>query len=228
MRRADRLFAIIQILRRRSRAVTAAAIADELEVTARTVYRDIAALQGRGVPIEGAAGVGYLLRDGFDLPPLMLNVDELEALLIGTRIVESWADPELARAAGSMLAKVTAVVPDGLRPLAMSLAFAAPPSKRAPAVGIDVPTLRRAVREQHKLDITYLDLAERRTERTVWPLSLSFFPPVWLSLSWCELREDFRSFRIDRIERMAVREERYPQTPGRRLVDFLRRFGYQP
>ncbi len=228
MRRADRLFAIIQILRRRPRAVTAAAIADELEVTPRTVYRDIAALQGRGVPIEGAAGVGYLLRDGFDLPPLMLEVDELEALLIGTRIVESWADPDLARAARTMLAKITAVVPDGLRPHALSLAFAAPPSPKAPHVGIDVPTLRRAVREQRKLDIAYRDLAETRTERTVWPLSLTFFPPVWLSLGWCELRDDFRAFRLDRIERLEVRDERFPQVPGRRLVDFLRRQGYQP
>jgi predicted DNA-binding transcriptional regulator YafY len=143
MRRAERLFQIIQILRRHRRAVTADAIAAELEVSVRTVYRDVAELIGQRVPIDGAAGVGYLLREGFDLPPLMFTEDELEALVIGVRIVDSWADPALGRAARDVLAKIAAVVPERLRPRVASLALAAPPSGRRPEIGVDMASLRR-------------------------------------------------------------------------------------
>ena len=143
MRRADRLFQIIQILRRARGVVTADALAAELEVSVRTVYRDMAELIGQRVPIEGAAGVGYLLRDGYDLPPLMFSEDELEALLIGARIVESWADPELGRAAADVLAKIAAVVPAERRARIASLSLAAPPSGRRPEIAIDMAMLRR-------------------------------------------------------------------------------------
>ena len=221
MRRADRLFQIIQILRRSRRAVTAQALAAELEVSLRTVYRDVAELVGQRVPIEGAAGVGYLLREGYDLPPLMFTEDEIDALLIGTRIVKSWADPELGRAAADVLAKIAAVVPGRLQARIESLSLVAPPSGRRPEVAIDMAALRRSIREERKIRIDYLDLKGVRSERTVRPMNLAFFPPVWLLVGWCELRRDFRAFRVDRIATIAPLAERYPQEPGRRLVDYL-------
>lgn len=226
MRRAERLFHIIQILRRGGRPVTAAAIAAELEVTPRTVYRDIADLKARRVPIDGEAGVGYILRPGFDLPPLMFEEDELDALLLGVRVVQSWADPALARAAGDVLAKIAAVLPEALQPRIQSLRLVAPPTERRPEPSVDVVALRHAMRRQRKVRITYLDLRDQRSERTLWPMNMAFFPPVWLTLAWCELRVDFRTFRLDRIETLTVLDETYPQEPGKRLVDYLRREGY--
>lgn len=223
-RRADRLFELLQVLRRgRGGAVTAAAVAAALEVSVRTVYRDIQDLQARRVPIEGAAGVGYILREGFDLPPLMLTEDEIDALVIGARIVESWADARLAAAAGDVLAKVEAVLPGRLRPRVRSLMLMAPPSGRRPEPRIDVAELRRAAREGRKVALDYVSERGERTQRTVWPMALAFFPPVWLVLAWCELRQDFRSFRVDRIDAIGFLDERYPEAPGRRLVDFLER-----
>jgi predicted DNA-binding transcriptional regulator YafY len=208
--------------------VTADAIAAELEVSVRTVYRDVAELIGQRVPIEGAAGVGYLLREGFDLPSLMFTEDELEALLIGARIVDSWADPALGRAARDVLAKIAAVVPERLRPRVASLALAAPPTDRRPEIGVDMASLRRWAREERKVRLVYVDLKEAVTERVVWPMTLAFFPPVWLLLGWCELRRDFRSFRIERMRELEFLDARYPQEPGKRLIDYLRRIGYQP
>lgn len=223
MRKAERLFQIVQILRRGSRPVTACAIAAELEVTARTVYRDVAHLQARGVPIAGAAGLGYVMGKGFDLPPLMFTEDEIEALVLGARIVESWADPELGRAARDVVAKIAAVLPEPLRPRVRTLALVAPPSGRQPPAAVDTAVLRRAVREQSKLELGYVDLEERRTRRIVWPMAMAFYPPVWLLVTWCELRQDFRTFRVDRILTMEAEGSRYPQVPGRRLVDYLKR-----
>ena len=228
MRRAERLFQIIQILRRHRRPVTADAIAAELEVSVRTVYRDVAELIGQRVPIEGAAGVGYLLREGFDPPPLMLTEDELEALVIGMRIVDSWADPALGRAARDVLAKIAAVVPERLRPRVASLALAAPPSGRRPEIGVEMASLRRWAREERKVRLVYVDLKDAVTERVVWPMTLAFFPPVWLLLGWCKLRRDFCSFRLDRMREFEFLADRYPREPGKRLVDYLRRIGYRP
>lgn len=223
-RRADRLFQLIQVLRRqRGRAVTAQIIAAELEVSVRTVYRDVSDLQAQRVPIEGEAGVGYVLRDGFDLPPLMFTEDEIDALVVGARIVQSWADPALAAAAGDVLAKVEAVLPPQLRPRVRSLGLLSPPSERRPEAAIDMGELRRAVREQRKVTVDYVSEPGDRTRRTIWPMALAFFPPVWLLLAWCELRQDFRSFRVDRIHAIMFEEQRYPPTPGRRLVDYLSR-----
>jgi predicted DNA-binding transcriptional regulator YafY len=223
-RRADRLFALLQVLRRQGgRATTAAAIAEALEVSLRTVYRDVRDLQARRVPIEGEAGVGYILREGFDLPPLMLTEDEIDALVIGARVVQSWGDPKLAEAARDVLAKVEAVLPGRLRPRVRSLMLMAPPSERQPEPRIDLAELRLATREQRKVDLDYVSERGERTQRTIWPMALAFFPPVWLVLAWCELRQDFRSFRVDRIETAGLHAERYPDLPGRRLVDFLKR-----
>jgi predicted DNA-binding transcriptional regulator YafY len=149
----------------------------------------------------------------------MMTEDEIEVLLIGARIVESWADSGLALAARDALAKVKSVLPDELRERALGLSLAAPPSQPRPAIGIDVAALRRCVREQRKVRLAYLDLKDVPTERVVWPLCLAFFPPVWLLLGWCELRADFRPFRLDRIATVEHLDERYRPTPGWRLVD---------
>jgi predicted DNA-binding transcriptional regulator YafY len=226
MRRADRLFELIQCLRRhRERPVTAAILSAELEVSERTIYRDIAALQAQRVPVHGEAGVGYMLRDGYDLPALMFTEDEIEALVLGARIVQTHADPELGRAAGDVLAKIEAVVTDALRPRIRSMALLSPSSNWAapPSPRFDVARLRRAVRGQRKVRLVYTDRQERLSERVFWPQSLAFFPPVWMALGWCELRQDFRSFRLDRVQDLEFLDERYPDHPGKRLTDYLRR-----
>ena len=203
--------------------MTAGDLAAELEVTRRTVYRDMADLQAQRVPVRGEAGVGYVLEGGYDLPALMFTEGEIEALVLGARIVETWADPALGRAAGDLLAKIEAVVPDPLKPRVRSLALAAPPGSPPPGPGLDVARLRRWVREQRKLALSYRDGTGRATARTVWPLALAFFQPVWVMVAWCELRQDFRSFRLGRVAEAAFLEDRYPATPGRRLADFIRR-----
>ena len=215
MRRSDRLFDIIQRLRTASGPMTAAALAADLEVTPRTVYRDIATLQARRVPIEGAAGVGYLLRRGFDLPPLMFTVDEVEAIAVGARMVRRLRDPKLQEAAESVLAKVTVVVPDALRAsLAASPVFVSEGDAVA-ATGVDMAELRAAIRDSRKLHIAYADESGRRTHRTIWPIAMAYYVDVTLVGAWCELRADYRNFRVERIQSSKVLEEHFDQENGR-------------
>ncbi len=224
MRRADRLFQIIQILRRRRGLTTAQRLSEELEVSVRTVYRDVADLVSCGVPIDGEAGLGYLLRDGFHLPPLMFNQDEIEALVLGAQIVQGWSDPKLARAAADVLAKVEAALPEGLRKLVHDSPVCAPPLLhwREP-LAADMAALRLAARERRKVYIEYVDDEFERTARTVRPLALCFYGPVWLITCWCELRHDFRNFRLDRIQAMEVLPSRFQDEPGKTMQDYLRR-----
>ncbi len=222
MRRADRLFQIVQIFRRNSGPVTAKTIAEELEVTERTIYRDIVALQANRVPISGEAGVGYVLRSGFDLPPLMFSEDELEALLLGARIVETWADPDLAIAAKDLLGKIEAVIPDDLKPLITSQALAAPNNPRQIPIAVDMAEIRRAIRQKRKVEIDYRSEDGGETSRVIWPLSLTYWGPVWVVVGWCELRNDFRAFRPDRIRASRPLQDHYPDKRGRRLADFIR------
>ncbi|HET8726337.1 MAG TPA: YafY family protein [Alphaproteobacteria bacterium] len=222
MRRADRLFQLLQILRRR-RLVTAQALADELEVSRRTVYRDISDLMAAGVPVEGEAGLGYILRDGYDLPPLMFTLDELEALAFGARFVSILPDSTLSKAAIDALNKVAAVVPPAQRGVIDATSLCVPSRLQQVPHDIDLAELRRAVRERRRIDIVYIDGEGGWTRRTVWPLAIVYYGPVWLLTSWCELRNDFRSFRLDRIDTVMVTELVYPPTPGRRLEDFLKR-----
>ena len=222
MRRADRLFEIIQLLRRKP-TVRARDLAAALEVSERTVYRDIRDLMATGVPIDGEAGVGYMLRAGFDLPPLMFKEAELEALVLGARIVESWADSELADAAADAIAKIEAVIPERLRGFMVETALLAPDTHFTEPVAFDRALLRRAVRARLKVRFRYTDVLRQLTERTVWPLSLAYFGPVWVLAAWCELRVDFRTFRLDRMEDFAVTGEHFRPTPGRTLHDFLSR-----
>ena len=200
MRRADRLFQIVQRLRRRGAVVTAAALARELEVSERTIYRDVADLVASGVPITGEAGVGYRLpRGAFDLPPLMFTEEEIEALVLGARVVESWADPALARAAADVLAKVEVVLPAALRERIAGATLFALNLRERQAVGDRLTTLRAAVRERRKIRLSYVDGGGQPTARTVWPLGLFYWGLTWTTGAYCELRDGFRNFRLDRI-----------------------------
>jgi predicted DNA-binding transcriptional regulator YafY len=199
MRRADRLFQIIQILRRSTRPVTAAAIAAELEISRRTVYRDVTDLIGQRVPIVGEAGLGYLLDADYDMPPLMLTPDELEAVVLGAQWVAGHSDKALATAARDVVAKIASVVPDHLRPYIAEPSVGAKPARPGPADGIDLSGLRAAIRDGKKLRLSYRSENGEQTERTVWPVILGYAEASRLLVAWCELRQDFRHFRIDRI-----------------------------
>ena len=215
MRRSDRLFDIIQRLRSASRPTTAAALAAELEVTPRTVYRDIATLQARRVPIEGAAGVGYVLRKGFDLPPLMFTIDEIEAIAVGARLVRRLKDPKLQEAANAVLAKVTVVVPERLRQHIADTPVYVSPGMVAEAEGADLAEVRAAIRDSRKLYIAYADEQGRRTNRVIWPIAMAYYVDVTLVGAWCELRADYRNFRVERIQSSKVLDEHFDQHGGR-------------
>ena len=223
MRRADRLFQIIQILRRSQRPITADAIAEELETSKRTVYRDIADLIGQRAPIRGEAGVGYILEDGFDLPPLMLTPDEVEAAVLGAQMVAARGDPALRRAAEDLIAKIGAVIPENLRPLVVEPATRAPPSWRAVADNIDMARVRGAIRSGHKVTLTYRDEQDRESQRVVWPFAVGYYETTRLIVAWCELRQDFRHFRTDRITTLALTDRRYPHRRQAMLKEWRER-----
>ncbi len=220
MRRADRLFRIVQRMRR-SQLVTARQLADELEVSERTIYRDVRDLSASGVPVESEAGVGYRLR-GYDLPPLMFSRDQIEALVLGARIVNTWTDPELGKAARAALAKIEAVLPDGRESMVNETRLFAPLAAQRPRIEIDFTALRRTIGDRRKVRLTYADAEGRKSHRTVRPLALAFFGPTWGLIAWCELRRAFRSFRPDRIQEMTVLEEGFTSAPGERFQDFVR------
>lgn len=215
MRRSDRLFDIIQRLRTASKPTTAATLAEELEVTQRTVYRDIATLQARRVPIEGAAGVGYVLRKGFDLPPLMFTIDEVEAIAVGARLVRRLKDPALQAAADAVLAKVSVVVPERLRPHIADAPVWVSPGMTPEAQGADLAEIRAAIRDSAKLYIAYADEGGRRSNRVIWPIAMAYYVDVTLVGAWCELRSDYRNFRVERILSSKVLDEHFDQEGGR-------------
>lgn len=224
MRRADRLFQIVQLIRGR-RLTTAAHLAQRLEVSERTVYRDIADLQNQGVPIEGEAGVGYRLGAGFDLPPLMFSHDEARALVASVRMAQVWQDPTLAQAAEVALGKILSVLPTAARVAAQSMAIYAPPMGLEPAVQITLQTLREAVQARRKLRVDYRDASEQLTQRTLRPLGCFYWGKVWTLGAWCESRYDFRSFRLDRMNSVQCTEgadAQFRDEPGKTLADYLR------
>jgi predicted DNA-binding transcriptional regulator YafY len=214
MRRADRLFQIIQALRRSSRPVTAAELAAELEVSTRSVYRDVADLIGQRVPIRGEAGIGYLLDRDFDMPPLMLTPDELEAAVLGAQWVAGRGDPALAQAARDLVAKIERAVPERLRPFIAEPATGAPPARNPTVDGLDVARLRVAIREGRKLRLRYRDQTGAETMRTVWPVIIGYADTIRLLAAWCETRQDFRTFRTDRVVGAEFLEERYGTRPA--------------
>ncbi|HED66506.1 MAG TPA: YafY family transcriptional regulator [Planctomycetes bacterium] len=222
MRRADRLFQIIQILRRES-LVTAAQLGLELEVSERTIYRDVRDLISSGVPIEGEAGVGYQLRHGFDLPPIMFDQAEIEALILGASMVEGWADPALKLAARSALSKVGAVLPRSKRALLDHPRLHAMGYFVDAKIHFGMGELRAALRNKHKCLITYATEDGQPTERTIWPLGLFFWGRTWTLAAWCELRDDYRNFRLDRMTELAVLPTTFEETGERSLADMLRR-----
>ena len=215
MRRSDRLFDIIQRLRTAKGAVTAAALAAELEVTPRTIYRDVATLQARRVPIDGAAGVGYVLRKSFDLPPLMFTAEEVEAIAIGARLVRRLRDAKLQEAADSVFSKVTVVLPEALRRQLTSTPFYVSPGDTVEPQGVDLADMRTAIRDSRKLHIAYADETGRRTNRTIWPIAMAYYVDVTLIGAWCELRNGYRNFRVERIQSSTVLDEPFDQDNGR-------------
>ena len=221
MRRADRLFEIIQRLRRRG-VVTAHVLAEHFQVSERTIYRDIQDLIASQVPIEGAAGVGYSLRKGYDLPPLMFSESELQALVFGARMVQNWSDEELGRVADAALAKIESVLPTHLQRLVEDRSLWAPSDVRRLPVGFDVGRLRDAIRTRRKIRFRYLDEKGAETRRKVRPLTLWFYPPTWLAGSWCELRDDFRFFRLDRMHDVEFLGEVFPPEAGKSAEDLFR------
>ena len=208
MRRADRLFQIIQILRRSTRPVTAAALAEELEISKRTVYRDVADLIGQRVPIEGEAGFGYLLATDYDMPPLMLTPDEIEAVTLGAQWVAGRSDKVLSNAARDVIAKIAAVVPERLRPFIVEPSVGVKPTIVEPEESVDASCLRSAIRNGRKLRLRYRSEAGEETERTVWPVILGYAETNRLLVAWCELRQSFRHFRTERIIEAEMLDER--------------------
>lgn len=186
-------------------------MSEELEVSLRTLYRDIADLITDGVPIRGEAGVGYVLGQGYDLPPLMFNADELEAVMLGLRWVTRRGDKELARAANDTIAKIGTVLPEAMKPLLYDASLMAPPSWNRVEDTVDVSMIRGAIREQRKLDLVYRDENNNETTRTIWPIGISYFDAQRLVIAWCELRVGFRTFRTDRVIMCTPTAEKYKE-----------------
>ncbi|HUP08526.1 MAG TPA: YafY family protein [Caldimonas sp.] len=224
MRRADRLFQLVQLVRGR-RLSTARFLAERLEVSERTVYRDVAVLQAQGVPIEGEAGVGYRMRAGFDLPPLMFTRDEAQALVASVRVARPHLDVELAAHAQAALGKIVGVLPAAARAAAESMALLAPALPLDAATRERLRVLRQATEAHRKVRLAYVDQNGAASSRVVRPLACVYWGAAWTLAAWCEARSDFRNFRLDRIPQLDVLEERFRDEPGRTLPDLLRRVG---
>lgn len=210
MSRSARLLDLIQVLRRHRRPVPGHALAEELGISIRTLYRDIATLQAQGAHIDGEPGLGYLLRPGFMLPPLMFTEDEIEALVVGSQWVAGRADPRLAAAARNTIAKIAAVLPaDAVDHLEATGLMVVP--GRVEPDGVDLGVVRKAIRSERKLAITYRDERGAETRRPIWPFALGYFERVRVIAAWCELRRAYRNFRSDRISDWAESDERYPR-----------------
>lgn len=219
MRKSERLFQLVTLLQGRRTAMTGQALADALGVAVRTVYRDIQALILSGVPIDGEAGVGYRLRKGFDLPPLMFEMDEVTALLAGNRMVQAWTDPELAAAARRAEAKILAVLTPAMLNEISRLPYRVPiysnPERETHGL------LRKACELRLRVKIAYRDMKEQETERTLWPLGMVGWGDRWTLLAWCELRDEYRNFRFDRIQHIECLPEHFPHHPERNLEHYL-------
>jgi predicted DNA-binding transcriptional regulator YafY len=214
VRRADRLFQIIQVLRRSTQPVTASQLAVELEVSQRSVYRDVADLIGQRVPIRGEAGIGYVLDRDFDMPPLMLTPDELEAAVLGAQWVADRGDAVLASAARDLISKIAAAVPERLRPFIAEPTIGAPPANARANDGLDIARTRLWIRSGRKIRIRYRNRQTQDTERTVWPVIIGYAETVRVLAAWCELRQAFRHFRSDRILAVEFLDENYGCRPS--------------
>lgn len=224
MSRSERLLELLSILQRHRYPVRGQDLAVELGISLRTLYRDIASLQSQGAVIEGEAGVGYVLRAGFLLPPLMFSLEEVEALVLGSRWVTTRHDTQLARAARDALSKIAAVLPPDLRDeLEASTLLVGPgkhPEQPVPVEADILVQIRQAIRQQFKLQLGYTDGEGQISQRVIWPFGLGFFEQVQIVLGWCELRQDFRHFRTDRIASLTIAEGRYPRSRQSLLKDW--------
>lgn len=227
MRRSDRLFQIVNFLQGRKLAVTARQIAEELGVCERTIYRDMSDLMLSGVPVRAEAGVGYMLDGNYHLPPLVFDVEEIETLVLGAAMVGSWSDEQMAGTARRVLDKIKSALPERQRVLIYETALFAPDSSRKIPWTVDFSAIRRAVRSKNKLAFKYTNESGEKTERIIRPLAMAFFAPVWLVLGWCELRTDFRNFRLDRMESMEVLDEHFRDERGKTLEDYLKQISYE-
>jgi len=210
--RTQRLFDLIQLLRKHRYPISGRQLAEELGVSLRTVYRDIVTLQGQGASIEGEPGLGYVLRPGFMLPPLMFSEEEIEALVLGSRWVARRTDKKLRLAATNVLAKISAVLPEDLRQQLEFSGLLIGPAKTTVENDDEIEaSVRKAIRKEMKLEISYSDANAEASERVIWPLALGFFEEIHVVVAWCELRLDFRHFRVDRIVSLNALETRYPK-----------------
>ncbi|MEO1681539.1 MAG: YafY family protein [Pseudomonadota bacterium] len=215
MRRTERLFQIIQILRSTRSPITGRELAEELEVSLSTLYRDMAELNAQRIPITGEAGVGYVLDEGYDMPPLMLTADELEAAALGAAWVASEADPSLARAARDLVSKLSAAIPKELRPIVLGSSAKPIQTRARVSERFDSALLRHAIRERYRLQLIYTDRDGSTTDRIVWPLLIAFLDRTRYLVGWCETKEDYRHFKTERVQALKVLAEKYP---GRRAA----------
>lgn len=228
MKRTERLFVLMDALRRHRRPVTAAVLAGEVEVSVRTVYRDIEALVRLGAPIDGEAGLGYLLRGGFFLPPLAFDQDELDALVLGARWVRGRTDDTLAKAAENALAKIAAATGDDRRDKIADTALWVAHRRSELGDPALMGEVRDAIRHEEKLAIDYVDAEEAPTSRTIWPIAVAYFDQRRLVIAWCELRNDFRQFRPDRIDRVVATGDRYPRRRAALVKEWVAATGHGP
>lgn len=220
MRRTERLFRIIQILRVRRSAITGQALAEELEISLRTLYRDMAELMAQQVPVRGEAGTGYILEDGYDLPPLMLTEEELEAAALGAAFVAARGDPGLQRGARDLIAKLSTVIPAELRPLILDAGLRPVSFKPMPEECFDGAELRAALRDKRKLRLRYIDQAGQTSERTIWPLFIAYMEEVRIIVAWCETRRDYRHFRTERVQKLTCLDTPYPGARAALMQDW--------
>jgi predicted DNA-binding transcriptional regulator YafY len=211
MSRAQRLLDLIQLLRGYRRPVSGAVLAEALGISLRTLYRDIETLKAQGAHIDGEPGLGYVLRPGFMLPPLMFSEEEIEAIVLGSRWVAERTDAALSRAARSALAKISAVLPSDLKAGLDTSGLLIGPAHSVAAGDVELPLIRSAIRSEHKLRISYLDGGGSPSKRVIWPFALGFFDRVRIVVAWCELRQGFRHFRTDRVTRVQTLDQRYPR-----------------
>jgi predicted DNA-binding transcriptional regulator YafY len=224
MSRAARLLDLVQLLRQHRAPVSGQTLSSELGISIRTLYRDIATLQAQGADIMGEPGLGYVLRPGFMLPPLMFSVDEIEALVLGSRWVSVRADDRLGAAAGSAISKIAAVLPKDLRDEVDAGSLLVAPGEPHVAT-IDLSVVRHSIRAEHKLAVSYRDGEGLESRRVIWPFAIGFFDRSRVISAWCELRQDYRHFRVDRIFALATLDERYPRRRAALLKEWREREG---
>ena len=222
MRRADRLFQIIQILQRSRRVTTAQDIAEELEVSARTIYRDIRDLMMNRVPIRGEAGSGYILEQGYDLPPLMFNEEEIDAIMLGVHWVHANGDPDIRRASRDVFRKIEAVIPKERRDLLQSARHIVPEPVDSTVITISMPQIREAIRKRLKIRAEYVSLSGDRSTRVLCPLLVVFFQNIQLLVAWCELRKDYRNFRMDCFEQIETLTDTFSRQNFENLQAYLK------